>query len=75
MAKELGLPQKLIDRVPTAGLWSGQTDESEIGCSYRDLDRYLKGWKGVLTKEQIKRVKYLQKCAKHKQEMPPACPR
>lgn len=76
MAKELGLPEKLIKRVPTAGLWEGQTDESEIGCSYVDLDDYLQGIvKSELTKEQKIKINKLMKNAKHKQIMPPACPR
>lgn len=75
MAKELGLPEKLINRVPTAGLWDGQTDESEIGCSYIELDKYLQGKKNSLTKIQKDKIDKLKKCAKHKQKMPPACPR
>ena len=31
MASFLGLPKRIIDKVPTAGLWPGQTDEGELG--------------------------------------------
>ncbi len=41
VAKELGLPQEMIDRPPTADLWAGQTDEGEIGVSYEQIDRLL----------------------------------
>lgn len=42
MAKELGnIPTKIIDRVPTAGLFDNQTDETEIGITYKEIDRYL----------------------------------
>jgi NAD+ synthase len=41
IARELGVPQKIIDKKPSAGLWSGQTDEEEIGFSYEELDRTL----------------------------------
>lgn len=41
LAKELGIPKEIIARVPTAGLWQGQTDEEELGISYEDLDRAI----------------------------------
>lgn len=42
MAKYLSIPQKIIDRVPSAGLWDGQTDEEELGMTYEEIDRWLK---------------------------------
>lgn len=41
LAEELGIPQVIIEKPPSAGLWTGQTDESEIGMSYEMLDRIL----------------------------------
>jgi NAD+ synthase len=41
LAKELGVPQKIIDKVPSADLWKGQTDEGELGVSYEEVDRFL----------------------------------
>jgi len=41
LAKELGLPQRIIDKVPTADLWTGQTDEKELGFSYSNADKLL----------------------------------
>ena len=41
--KMLGVPNKLAERVPTAGLFEGQTDEKEMGVTYKDLDNYLLG--------------------------------
>ena len=41
LAKELGVPQKIIDKVPSADLWKGQTDEGELGISYEKVDRFL----------------------------------
>lgn len=43
MARHLGVPDRIVDKVPTAGLWPGQTDEGELGISYADLDRVLLG--------------------------------
>jgi len=41
LASFLGIPQQIIDKPPSAGLWQGQTDEGELGLSYEELDRYL----------------------------------
>ncbi len=41
LAKELGVPENIIRKTPTADLWKGQTDEGELGVSYRELDRLL----------------------------------
>lgn len=43
LAARLGVPQRIIDKVPTAGLWEGQTDEKELGISYEDNSDYLEG--------------------------------
>lgn len=40
-ATHLGLPASVIDKAPTADLWSGQTDEHELGFSYHEVDRLL----------------------------------
>lgn len=41
LAKELGVPDEFITRAPSAGLWSGQTDEGEFGFSYKEADEVL----------------------------------
>jgi NAD+ synthetase len=40
-ARVLGLPESVITKHPTAGLWGGQTDEDELGFTYADADRVL----------------------------------
>lgn len=42
LAEYLGIPKKIINKPPSAGLWAGQTDEEEIGINYNQLDKYLK---------------------------------
>jgi NAD+ synthase len=37
----MGLPIKIIEKTPTAGLWPGQTDESDLGVSYDMADQIL----------------------------------
>ena len=41
LASFLDIPQAIIDKPPSAGLWPGQTDEEEMGLRYEELDRYL----------------------------------
>jgi NAD+ synthase len=41
LAKELGVPQEIIDKPPSADLWKGQTDEDELGATYEEMDRFL----------------------------------
>jgi NAD+ synthase len=41
LAQHLGVPETFITRAPTAGLWSGQTDEGEFGFSYAEADEVL----------------------------------
>ncbi len=41
LARYLGLPQSIISKAPSAGLWVGQTDEDELGLPYEVLDAVL----------------------------------
>jgi NAD+ synthase len=41
LARELGVPEAIITKAPSADLWVGQTDEGELGHSYEELDRLL----------------------------------
>ncbi|MDM7999916.1 MAG: NAD(+) synthase [Dehalococcoidia bacterium] len=41
LARFLGIPQVIIDKPPSAGLWPGQTDEAEMGLTYEQLDAYF----------------------------------
>jgi len=43
LAAKLGVPQSILDKAPTAGLWEGQTDESELGITYDANSAYLEG--------------------------------
>lgn len=43
LAEYLGVPERVINKVPTAGLWDGQTDEEELGLSYDIINDYLEG--------------------------------
>ncbi|HEY8177990.1 MAG TPA: NAD+ synthase [Candidatus Limnocylindria bacterium] len=41
VAECLGVPERILTKPPSADLWPGQTDETELGASYGDLDRIL----------------------------------
>jgi NAD+ synthase len=41
LARAMGVPQVIIDKAPSADLWVGQTDESELGFTYEQADRLL----------------------------------
>lgn len=41
LARELGVPEKIISKTPSADLWIGQTDEGELGFTYKDVDKLL----------------------------------
>jgi NAD+ synthase len=41
LARHVGVPDRIIEKPPTAGLWAGQTDEGELGLAYDTLDAIL----------------------------------
>ncbi len=41
LAEYLGVPEQIRKKVPTAGLWAGQTDEDELGLTYEEIDQIL----------------------------------
>jgi NAD+ synthase len=43
LAEELAVPNAVIERPPTAGLWMGQTDEKDMGITYSELDQIIEG--------------------------------
>lgn len=69
-ARMLGLPMNIATRVPTAGLWPGQTDESEMGLTYDLIDRYLLGEE--VSPEVQERIETLHRQSEHKRLLPPS---
>lgn len=75
VAEELGIPQSIIDKVPSAGLWAGQSDEKEIGLSYPEIDTALRnletqGWTAKTPAEE--KVLALVKKSVHKRQPAPS---
>jgi NAD+ synthase len=76
LAHELGIPKEVIEKAPTADLWEGQTDENEIGMTYKELDAVLDGIEsGVLAgldPKLIEKVRMMIARSEHKRLMCPA---
>ena len=85
LAAHIGVPHDLVMQTPTAGMWTGQTDESEMGVSYDTVDAILalhidgplstaatvRALDGV-SREDIERIEALVEGSEHKRSMPPA---
>ncbi len=53
LAQEIGIPERVIEKPPTAGFFQGQTDEGDLGMDYSSLDRVLYGLELKLSNEEI----------------------
>ncbi|MCR4722339.1 MAG: NAD(+) synthase [Eubacteriales bacterium] len=62
----LGCPQSIIDKAPSAGLKEGQTDEKELGLTYKQIEYYLKYGRSALDKGATKLVDAKHQAALHK---------
>jgi NAD+ synthase len=75
LARELGVPDEIVERSPSAGLWPGQTDEGELGITYRELDRVLMaiaaGETAQVPPVTLDKVRRLITNSAHKRAMPP----
>lgn len=71
VAECLGVPDDIISKPPSAGLWPGQTDENEMGFTYSEIDGYLRG-EHISENTLVKIRKYIKR-SRHKREMPPVC--
>ena len=69
LASFLGIPQQIIDKPPSAGLWEGQTDEGELGLSYKELDRYLVT--GEASNALREKIESMISASNHKRLPPP----
>lgn len=60
----LGAPRSIIEKAPSAGLFPGQTDEQEMGVTYRAIDEYL--LHGAGDAESIRRIEAAHQKSEHK---------
>lgn len=71
LAEELGISPRIRAKAPSAGLWPGQTDETEMGLSYAEIEHALRaleasGWRAGNRLEE--RVLSLVRAGRHKRE-------
>jgi NAD+ synthase len=74
LARELGVPERIITKPPTAGLWVGQTDEAEMGFTYDTLEAYLVKGPSAVPPAVAKRIDALHRSSEHKRQLPPIAP-
>jgi len=84
LARDLGVPEDLVTKAPTAELWADQTDEDELGVGYDVIDAVLAvhvdgGVPASATADHlgvdasvVETVRELYEASEHKRAMPPA---
>ena len=82
LSRHIGVPARIIEKTPTAGLWPGQTDEGELGVTYEVADKILtmlvdeksniSDVKLVFPARQVDRLAALLKSNEHKRQTPAA---
>ena len=75
LAQALSVPQQIVERTPSPGLWPGQTDEGEMGITYAEIDAILAAWDSGrepdLPAASIAKVEGMVARSAHKRAMPP----
>jgi NAD+ synthase len=78
MARELGVPEQIITKPPSAGLWDGQTDEGEMGITYDELDRTItaieSGNLEGVDPALVEKARRMHASTEHKRTLPPSFP-
>ena len=64
----LGAPEFIFNKAPSAGLFDGQTDEDEMGITYKSIDRFLLNGMGDLKSRAI--IEKFHRSSEHKRKMP-----
>jgi len=80
LARFLKIPEKIINKTPTAELYHGQTDEEELGVTYDEIDKILKLYESGnsllniiekgFEKEKVEKIFHRIKVNEHKRTMP-----
>jgi len=64
--KYLDAPKCVIEKAPSAALFEGQTDETEMGVTYAELDAYLSG--GDISADKKAIIEHMHKASEHKRK-------
>ncbi|MEF8881978.1 MAG: NAD+ synthase [Halapricum sp.] len=82
LARDVGVPESVASRTPTAGMWVGQTDEEELGIEYDTLDSILAlhvegsvptsaaAREIGISEAVVERVRALHETSRHKRQVP-----
>lgn len=62
----LNAPNCIIEKAPSAALFDGQTDETEMGVTYVELDNFLSG--NMISEKSRQIIEKLHKLSKHKRK-------
>ena len=79
LAKELGLPEKIVEQPSSPRFWQGQLAEKEIGLPYDEIDRILDSYlknnlkNCEISKRKIKLVADMLRKSQHKKQEIPVC--
>jgi NAD+ synthase len=84
LARYLNVPDNIVNKKPSADLWKDQTDEGEIGITYKELDEILYQVIDCRKKDgeieamgyspaNIKKIKSMITGSQYKRTMPPVC--
>jgi NAD+ synthase len=69
LAAYLGIPEEIISKPPSAGLWQGQTDETEMGVTYQEIDEYILNNNAA---DSVRRkIESMFAASEHKRKSPP----
>jgi len=76
IARKLKVPESIINKPPSAGLWEGQTDEGEIGITYDVIDEIIYRIDynldlSDINMSDVKKVKKMMRISQHKLSLPP----
>jgi len=74
-AVELGVPESLINKKPSAGLWEGQTDENEMGTTYDKIDAVVNGKTEGIPQKDLDIINRLHSTSEHKRTTPAKPPK
>lgn len=69
LATYFAIPEVIINKPPSGGLWPGQTDEKEMGLTYEELDAYMLGEK--IADDTWEKIHGMRKRSSHKRLLPP----
>ena len=66
LARYLEIPDKIIQKPPSAGLFEDQTDEDEMGFTYNDLEKYINNEK--IDERIEEKINRMVKISEHKRK-------